>query len=258
MPVAAGIAYAEHRGGALKDGHPPLVLIHGAGASRLVWPAQLRRLPGERVLALDLPGHGRSAGAGERSIEAYWSRVAGWMDAIELERAVLAGHSMGGAIALLAALTSSKRIAGLALISTGARLRVDPALLESLSSEQAFRSAADQLNRRWFGDRTPRRTVDLSLRRLTELPQKVVLDDFLASDGFDVMHRLGEINAPTLVLCGLEDQMTPEKYSRYLAYQIRDASLEFVPEAGHMLPLEQPEAVCAAVQRFLKRVFPNQ
>ena len=257
MPVAAGIAYAEHRGGALKKGHPPLVLIHGAGASRLVWPAQLRRMPGERVYALDLPGHGRSAGPSERSIEAYWLRVAGWMEAMELNGAVLVGHSMGGAIALLAALSSPERIAGLALISTGGRLRVDPALLETLSTEQAFRSATVELNRRWFSPRTPQRILDLSLHRLNELPQQVAHDDFLASDGFDVMDRLVDIAAPTLVLCGLEDQMTPEKYSRYLAYQIPGASLEFVPGAGHMLPLEKPEAVAAAIRRFLTRIYPN-
>ncbi len=255
MPVAAGIAYAEHRGGAPASGRPPLILIHGAASSRLIWPPQLRRLTGERVLALDLPGHGRSDGPSERSIEAYLRRVSVWMQAIELEQAVLAGHSMGGAIALLAALTEPDRVAGLILLSTGARLRVAPEMLQALEDERTYRSILDSINSLWFGSESPTRLMELSRQRLAEIPQVVALDDFRACDSFDVLDRLGEIASPALVLCGLEDQMTPEKYSRHLAYQIADSTLEFIPGAGHMALLEQPEVVTAAVRRFLKRTF---
>jgi pimeloyl-ACP methyl ester carboxylesterase len=71
-----------------------------------------------------------------------------------------------------------------------------------------------------------------------------------------VLDRLGEVSVPTLAVCGLLDQMVPEKHCRTLAYGIARSHLEFVPDTGHMVMLEQPEAVAAAVQRFLEREFP--
>ncbi len=77
---------------------PPLLLIHGAGGTHMHWPAALRRLADWNVYALDLPGHGKSPGPGRDSIAAYCDVVYGVIQALGLERAVLAGHSMGGAI----------------------------------------------------------------------------------------------------------------------------------------------------------------
>src|SRR5574341_24760 len=77
---------------------PPLILIHGAGSSHLDWPPELRRMKNYNVLALDLPGHGRSDEQGRTRIEDYAVAVLAFMDAFTLDRAVLVGHSMGGAI----------------------------------------------------------------------------------------------------------------------------------------------------------------
>ncbi|MBP6788450.1 MAG: alpha/beta fold hydrolase, partial [Candidatus Promineofilum sp.] len=74
---------------------PALLLLHGAGGSHLVWPGALRRLAGTRVLALDLPGHGRSAPPGRRAIAHYTAAVADFIAAVGLPEVVIAGHSMG-------------------------------------------------------------------------------------------------------------------------------------------------------------------
>src|SRR5581483_8725017 len=114
----------------------PLVFIHGAGDSHLLWNGQLAALSDvARTLALDLPGHGRSRGAGCESIEAYASAVREFLDAANIPRAVIAGTSMGGAIAQTLALDVPARVAGLVLVGTGAKLRVAPEYLEGLRGD---------------------------------------------------------------------------------------------------------------------------
>ena len=116
---------------------PPLVLIHGAGGTHMHWPGELRRLPTTTVYALDLPGHGQSGGAGCTTITEYAQAVAAWADALGLPRFILAGHSMGGAIAQMVALRQPQRLAGLILVGTGARLAVSPAILDGLGRDYA-------------------------------------------------------------------------------------------------------------------------
>jgi len=93
------IYYTHSNPSALVVQRPPLVLVHGAGGDHLHWPPQLRRLAGCEVYALDLPGHGHSPGAGRNTITAYAQVLNAFADTLALPPFVLAGHSMGGAIA---------------------------------------------------------------------------------------------------------------------------------------------------------------
>jgi pimeloyl-ACP methyl ester carboxylesterase len=228
--------YAE-TGRRAHPGRPPLVLVHGAGGSHLDWPGTLRRVEGWRVLALDLPRHGRSAPPGRESIEGYATVVRALLDALEIEQAVLCGHSMGGAVCQTVALDHPARVAGLVLIATGAKLRVAPGLLEAFANNPA--AALDAMAGR------------LGLDRLRGVSPDVMHGDLLACDAFDVMDRLGAISAPALVISGTDDPMTPLKYGRYLAGHISNAELVTVEGGGHMLALERPALVGDAVARFL-------
>src|SRR5512142_1639337 len=98
MPTAAGLYYFAH--GAENVSRPPVILIHGAGGSHLSWPPQMRRLHDERILAVDLPGHGKSAGVGHHAVEDYAAGILAFLAALKLNQAVLVGHSLGGAVAL--------------------------------------------------------------------------------------------------------------------------------------------------------------
>ncbi len=252
MPYAASLYYAENPRGV--GSKPPLVLIHGAGGTHLHWPAALRRLNGYRVYALDLPGHGKSEGAGEQSILTYARSVVDWMDAIGLRRAVFAGHSMGGAIAQTLALEFPTRVMGLVLVGTGAKLRVAPAILENAASESTFPRAVETIVNWAFSSSTDARMVEIAARRWAEVRPAVLHGDFVACDRFDVMDRLEEIPVPTLVVCGEEDQLTPLRFSQYLAENIPQATLVTVAKAGHMVMLEQPQAVAQAVEQFLEGI----
>jgi pimeloyl-ACP methyl ester carboxylesterase len=261
------VPYAETAGEVLfytrsqgpADG-PTLVLVHGAGGTRVHWPAELRRLSGTTVYTLDLPGHGRSGGQGYDTIEEYGEAVAAFLDAVGIEQAVVAGHSMGGAIAMTLALnqgpsTSSgqARVAGLVLAATGARLRVAPAILEGIHSD--FEGIVRLITRfAWSPDVAPPLT-ELGREALREAGPDVLWADFMACDRFDVMKRLGEIEVPTLVIGGSADQLTPLKYTRFLNEHIPGARMVTIEDAGHMVTLERPTEAAKAVGEFLLSSF---
>jgi pimeloyl-ACP methyl ester carboxylesterase len=228
------------------------VLIHGAGGSRLDWPPGLRRLPDATVYTFDLPGHGRSGGEGRDAIEEYAADVVAFLDALGIEQAIIAGHSMGGDVALTLALDFPEWVAGLVLIATGARLRVAPAILDQLPDN--FEEALGTITRFAWSPETPPALVESGQERLRETGSDVLLGDLTACDRFDVMERLGEIDIPTLVVSGSADQLAPVKYAHYLAEHIAGAQIAIVEGAGHMVMLERPVGVADAVHGFLGRL----
>lgn len=234
---------------------PALVLVHGAGGSRLHWPGELRRLPGATVYTLDLPGHGRSGGQGCDTIKGYAEIVAGFLQAVGVEQVIVVGHSMGGAIAMTLALDFAGLAAGLALVGTGARLRVAPAILEGIRDN--FEGSVELITRfAWSPQASPTLT-QLGQQALLETGPDVLLGDFIACDRFDVMERLGEIEIPTMVIAGSADQLTPAKYARFLVERISGASLVTIEGAGHMIMLEQAAEIGKTVTEFLKDVESN-
>jgi pimeloyl-ACP methyl ester carboxylesterase len=227
-----------------------LVFIHGAGGTHRHWAHQVRGLASVNAYALDLPGHGRSVGQSRTSISSYAEFLEDFVGALGLQRVILVGHSMGGAIVQHFALNHMSRAEGLVLVGTGARLRVLPRILEGLLSD--FDSIVDMLLGYAYAEDAPSELVELGKREWLANTPEVVHGDFLACDNFDVMEQLGEMRCPTLVLCGEDDLLTPAKYGRYLEENIPNATLSIVPGAGHMVMLEQPEQVNRAIEEFLQ------
>jgi pimeloyl-ACP methyl ester carboxylesterase len=256
--------YQVHHGAPRPSG-PPLVFVHGAGGNLMHWPTQLRRLPEHTIYTLDLPGHGKSVRArsacpvpdrhretgpsGRSEVGAYTEVVRDFAEALGLSPFVLGGHSMGGAIAQEFALRYTNRLAGLVLIGTGARLRVAPQFLDGVLKDP--QGTAELLATWAHGEHVDPNLRRIYIRRLREVNPQVIHGDFVACDAFDRMADVARIALPTLVICGDADRMTPVKYSRFLAEQIKRAQLVVVPEAGHMVMLERPEAVIEAIGRFL-------
>jgi len=234
------------------EGAHTLVLVHGAGGNRLHWPGELRRLPGATVYTLDLPGHGRSGERGRDTVEGYAEAVVEFLDRLGIERAVVVGHSMGGAIALTLALGSPDRVAGLVLVASGARLRVAPAILEGMHSD--FEGSVGLITYFAWAPEAPPALTEVGRRALLEIGPEVLFGDLAACDRFDAMGRLREIGVPTLVTVGTLDQLTPPKYARFLAEHIPNAQLVLIEGAGHMVMLERPAEMAGAVQEFLKNV----
>lgn len=228
----------------------PLVLIHGAGATHLDWPPQLRRLPDRPILALDLPGHGRSTGPGRADTLAYAQDVCALLDALHIRRAIFAGHSMGGAIAQQIGINMPERAAGLILLGTGAKLPVEPTL-----PQRIIQDTEDAVN--WvvewsWGVDGPPEMKALGRERLLDMRPEVLRADYLACQAFDVRDQIEQIAAPTLVLAAREDRMVKLKFSETLSERIPNATLVVIEGAGHMFPLEKPQEVAEAVAHWLR------
>ncbi len=252
MPVAAGLHYFA--GGTDNLLRPPVLLIHGAGGNHLFWPPQIRRLSDERIYAPDLPGHGKSSGLGHQRIADYADTVVELLQALNLNRAVLVGHSMGGAIALDIARRLPGRVLGLGLVGTGARLRVMPELLRGTSQLTTLPAAIKRLTDLSFAPQTEGRFKELASRRLAETRPAVLHGDLLACDDFDARSQLGQISVPTLIICGAADRMTPPAYSAYLQQHIQQARLELIEDGGHMVMLEKPDLIAGLLRGFLESI----
>jgi pimeloyl-ACP methyl ester carboxylesterase len=224
-----------------------VVLLHGAGGTGRRWNAQLAGIDGHRLIAPDLPGHGQSEGEARGSVAEYLEFVSDFVSGLGLKRFVIGGHSLGGAIALDFALTHHDLMDGLILVGSGGRLRVKPEILETLARGElpvgnvqysyALNASTDVLDR--------------AAREMKGVPAGVYLADFRACDTFDALDRLGGIRVPTLVICGKDDRMTPVKFSEYLIGHIPNAKLALVPDAGHMVMIEQPRVVNEHIAAFL-------
>lgn len=252
MPYAGEIHYR----GAFSRGNnrQVLILIHGAGGSYLYWPPEIRHRAGRDILAIDLPGHGESKGGPRDSIEAYAQALLEFMDLLEIDQAVLCGHSMGSAIAQRMSLDSPDRVYGLILVGAGAKLRVHPQLIEDCSQPDTYPQAVSQIMAWSFSQHADQRLMRLASERMKEVSPGVLLTDFQACNAFDIRDEVGEIKQPTLIICGDDDQMTPVKFSEFLADNIHRSRLEVMPGAGHMVMLEKPEVVTGLIEGFLEQL----
>lgn len=199
---------------------------------------------------MDLPGHGASPGPALDDVARLGQLAGELIDFLAPGGAVVVGHSLGGAIALWLALERPACVRGLVLVGTGGRLRVRADLLAGF--ERAAPGAGERFVELSFGPAADRRTLARGRRRLGA-PPAVTAADLRAADRFDVLERLGAVRAPTVAVGGADDRLTPPKYSRTLALDIPGADGVIVPGAGHMVMMEAPEAVTAAVRAVVYR-----
>lgn len=250
MPVANEIYYHVYEDRSVGE-KLPVVLVHGAGGNHLHWPSDIRRMAGFRVYALDLPGHGKSGGRGQQTIQGYAEVLLDWMTAAGLHRAALVGHSMGSAIALTMALAYPDHVSALGLIGAGPKLPVNPTLLENAASSTTFHTAISMVVGWSFGSETPSHLVEMAARRMAETRPSVLYADFQACGGFDLTMEIARVSQPTLVICGEQDRMTPRRSAQFLANTLPQARLEIISGAGHMVMLEKPAQVAGLLSSFL-------
>ena len=229
-----------------------MVCIHGSGGSLTHWPEKLRRFDQFSIVALDLPGHGKSQGKGRESIEEYAAVIDAFVTATNLHQVILMGHSLGGAIAQQLALGAPKWLAALILVGTGARLRVAPSILEAIL--KTSESAANHIAAWSFGPSASTSVVETVRQGWQLTPRSTSYGDFKACDGFDAMRKIGNIRMPVLVLSGSEDKLTPPKYGSFLATNIPDAKHVMIPNAGHMMALEYPDIFVEQVITFADQI----
>lgn len=243
----ASIWIADHRDPTVH--FPPTLLIHGAGGTHLDWPAELRRMPQLNAITPDLPGHGRSPEPGRNSVGAYAADMIALLDALKIPQAIIGGHSMGSAIAQMITLLYPARVKGLILMGASAKLSVNPDILNGFKGD--VNKAIDLLVGWYYGAGGTEIMQRRSKQQLAAFKPEILYNDYTACNNFDVRDRLTQIKAPTLIIGGAEDKLTPFKFSEFLRDHITGAELVKIDGAGHMLTVEQPDAVAAAVHQWL-------
>jgi pimeloyl-ACP methyl ester carboxylesterase len=252
-------AYAYTGGRAFDPALPAVVLLHGAALDHSVWhyPARYLAHHGFAVLAVDLPGHGRSPGALRTSVEALAEWVAAFVEAACVERAHVVGHSLGSLVALATAIAHPARVARLALLGTSAPMPVGEAFLAAAKDDSP---AAFDMQAAWGHARNvalaasaiPGVSLAGASRRLLGRARPGVQHaDLAACHAYAPdAAAIRAIAAPTLVVAGRRDQMTPWRAGQAMAGLIPGATLVTL-DCGHAMTLEAPGAVTAALHRHL-------
>jgi pimeloyl-ACP methyl ester carboxylesterase len=224
-----------------------LLFIPGSGAGKEVWIYQTGYFANSEGIAL--PGH--PDGEPCTSIDGYVEWLRGYIHQKGYKDVVLAGHSLGGAIAQLYGLKYGDELKALILLGTGARLRVRPDILESVKSmignESAWRKYLEDSHSSWPDSGVAK--IELEARM--KIGPAVLLNDFLCCDKFDIMDKVQNIKLPTMVLCGTEDVMTPVKYARYLADRVAGSTTVIIDGGTHTIFIEKPKEVNQAIEKFL-------
>jgi len=242
----------EHYTSQTRANHSRVMFVHGTGCNARVFERHLGVLSTRHeVASIDLPGHGESTGSGFRGIADYAHYVAELIEHLGWEDCVVAGHSLGGAIALAVALYYPKHVESLLLIDTGARLRVDPAIIETARRAAHGEDLLPSNPRRGFASGTPQEIVDEVNMITGQCSPLVTYKDWIADDTCDLMSRLPSIIVPSLAICGDEDEFTPIKYHEYFRDNLPNCQLEIISDAGHWPFVEQPKLFDHIVLEFL-------
>lgn len=241
-----------------------LLLLHGSGCDHTMWGLQTRFFAhhGFAVLALDLPGHGRSEGTPPATIDDYAAWLWRAVDALSLpagEPVAIAGHSMGSLIALAAAGAQPDRMAALVLVGTSAHMQVHPDLIAAAAANDASAFAA--ITDWGFGraahiggHQAPGLWLGGGGQALLAASRPGVLAAGLTAcndytGGPDAAARL---TCPVQILVGAGDRMTPPRSVMPLVENLADVEVEVLPDTGHMIMVERPNETIDLMNEFLQ------
>jgi pimeloyl-ACP methyl ester carboxylesterase len=270
--VLGHAAYAYTGGKTFDPQLPTAVFIHGAQNDHSVWILQTRYFAhhGFSVLAVDLPGHGRSKGEPLKTVEAMSTWLEALLDAAQVKHAVLIGHSMGSLIALETAAhlatKNSALIKAIALVGTAYPMKVSTQLLQA--SREREQDAIDMVNI-WSHSGIAQKPsfpgpgfyVQGGSKRLMEYVARhnekpVFFTDFSACN--DYQHgeaAAAAVTCPVLFLLGKKDMMTSPKAAAPLLQALPNAKIMQLENCGHDLMGEQPDQVLDALFSFTSEVL---
>jgi pimeloyl-ACP methyl ester carboxylesterase len=236
---------------------PAVVMIHGAGFDSSTWALHSRWFAhhGFSVLAPDLPGHGRSAGKPLPTIAEMADWIAALLQAAGASKARLIGHSMGSLIALETAARHPEKVSALSLIGTAATMTVGPDLLKAAEANDP---AAIDMVSIWGlgfkaelgGSLAPGLWMHHGAQRVLQRARPGVLySDLNACNSYqNALAAVAQIKVPTTFILGERDLMTPAKAGKTLAAAMPNARTVVLAGAGHMMMVEQPDELLAALR----------
>jgi pimeloyl-ACP methyl ester carboxylesterase len=260
LQVGGASVFAGTGGQPFDPSLPTTVFVHGASFDRTVWKLQSRYFAwhGGSVLALDLPGHGRSEGPLRTSIPAMADWLIEVMDTADVSEAALVGHSMGALVAMDATARYGDRVRKLALLGAAAAIPVNDVLLNSSAANDHL--ALELLTAWGYGRRAQyggHRMPGMwmtggGLRVLERAGPDVLHTDLVATNDYDGGDAAAAaVECPTLLVIGARDVMTPAKRGLALAERIPNAKTVVIPKVGHIMLDEAPDETLDALKDFL-------
>lgn len=258
IALTTGVTLAvEDRGG----GGTPLLLVHGYPLDRSLWRAQIDGVRGRRVIAPDLRGSGESDIAPDATtMAAHADDLAALLDAMQVERCVFCGLSMGGYIAFEFMRRHPQRAAALVLMDTRSGADSDEGKAGrnaaiATARDKGSVAIADAMASKLFARDVDRQVQAAVVAQMSGAAVPGIVAALGAlRDRTDATALLGAIVVPTLVVVGAEDRLTPPDAARAMADAIAGAELVVIDGAGHLPPVERPAETTAALQHFLDRV----
>jgi pimeloyl-ACP methyl ester carboxylesterase len=257
LTVNGAATFVATGGKAFDASLPTVLFLHGAGMDHTAWAQHDRWFAhhGYNVLAPDLPGHGRSAGALLPTI----AEMAGWtaalLDASGAKSARLIGHSMGSLVALETAARHPAKVSGLVLVATSSAMAVGPDLLKAAEAND---HAAIDMVAIWGlghaaglgGSLAPGLWMHGGAQRLLErCKDGVLFNDLSACNAYqNALAAAATVKVPATLVLGERDMMTPAKAGRALAAAIAGSRTVVLRGAGHMMMAERPDELLAAMR----------
>jgi len=237
-----------------------IVFVHGAGLDHTVWTLFARHFArhDRNVIAVDLPGHGRSKGEPKGSIEDMSDWIIALLDALGIEQAAITGHSMGSLITLDCAARHPDRVRALALVGSTAPMPVSDAILDASAAND--HAAFDLLTQYGYskrhlygGNKNPGMWMVGGTLRLFERSRPGVLyADVNACNKFDAgLERAAAIQCPVLAVLGKEDRLTPVRGTRDLIDALPSPDVRILDGSGHTLMVEATNPLLDALRDFL-------
>ncbi len=260
LEVDGQTVFAATGGRSFDPSLPAIIFVHGAGLDHTVWALQTRYFAhhGRSVMAVDLPGHGRSKGAPLDSILALADWMARLIESAGLSQAALVGHSMGALVALDCAARHGNSVRAIALLGAAPAMPVHPDLL---AAAEANNHLAFDLVTSWGhgptghlgGNLAPGLWLMGGGERLLETTKPGVLftDLRACAEYRAVLETAAAVGCPVLLVIGDKDRMTPAKAGRKLAEAISGARVEVIPGCGHMMMAEKPDETLDALKTLL-------
>ncbi|MEW6334987.1 MAG: alpha/beta hydrolase [Thermodesulfobacteriota bacterium] len=236
--------------GGFHPGRKTLVFIHGSGGDHTNWLRQYTALKDAfNMAAVDLPGHGRSEGPGERAVAAYVEWMKKILDGLGISKPVLIGHSLGAAIGLGFAIRYGEAVAAVVPVGGGLKMPVNPMLLEGLTRDPA--AVIDLIATFSIARQNREKFSRLIEESLSRVDPELLHGDFSACSALDITDAAATVRIPVLAICGAQDKMTPPALSQSICDRIPGARLVLIENAGHFVMMENPEAFNAALADFV-------
>lgn len=248
------------------DGPLALVLLHGIGGAAAMWREQLPVLgrDGTRAIAVDMPGYGRSAPCTPYTFERFAELLVEMIDTLDAQRVIVLGHSMGGMVAQTLYAVAPDKVQGLVLTCTSPAFgKADgewqrqfvAARLAPLDAGKTMSDVAAQIVPGMLGPNADASAREDAQRVMGSVPSATYRAALNALVSFDRRALLPSIAVPTLVLAAEHDKSSAPLVMEKMAARIPAAEYHCVPDAGHLLPMERPQAFNELVLSFLHRRF---